>query len=114
VLSTSPISNAYLSRTITSADKTLWSMANCAKPFKKCARSSFLPHRETHGFDAAPKQVRFPWDLAAHIRAMADREFRTIEYQILHLVIQGIRYEELLAEENQTSGKGDADNISTS
>jgi hypothetical protein len=53
-----------------------------------------------------PRQLRFPWDLAARIREMADREFRTIEYQILHLVIQGIRYEELLAEENQTSGKG--------
>jgi hypothetical protein len=52
-----------------------------------------------------PKQVRFPWDLAAHIRGMADREFRTIEYQILHLVIQGIRYEELLAEETKPAEK---------
>jgi len=44
-----------------------------------------------------PSQVSFPWDLAAHVRAMAESDFRTIEHQILHLVIQGIRYEEMLA-----------------
>lgn len=42
-----------------------------------------------------PKQLRFPSDLAKHIRAMASVQTRSIEHQILHLVRQGIRYEEL-------------------
>jgi hypothetical protein len=42
-----------------------------------------------------PKQLRYPSDLAWQVRAMAQMNNRPIENQILHLVIQGIRFEEL-------------------
>lgn len=42
-----------------------------------------------------PQQLRFPTDLAHHIRASAQMNTRTIEHQILHFVLLGIRYEEL-------------------
>lgn len=43
-----------------------------------------------------PQQLRFHSDLAWQVRAMAQMNTRSIEQQILHLVIQGIRYEEAL------------------
>jgi hypothetical protein len=42
-----------------------------------------------------PQQLRFHSDLAWQVRAMAQMNNRPIESQILHLVIQGIRFEEL-------------------
>ena len=41
-----------------------------------------------------PQQLRFQSDLAWQVRAMAMMSNRPIESQILHLVIQGIRFEE--------------------
>lgn len=41
-----------------------------------------------------PKQLRFPTDLAFRIRAMAQMNRRSIEFQVLHLIEQGIRFEE--------------------
>jgi hypothetical protein len=42
-----------------------------------------------------PQQLRFPSDLASEVRARATMSNRPYESMILHLVIQGIRFEEM-------------------
>lgn len=51
-----------------------------------------------------PQQLRFQSDLAWQVRAMAQISNRKIEQQILHLVIQGIRYEEMRKADEVTNG----------
>jgi hypothetical protein len=51
-----------------------------------------------------PQQLRFPSDLAWRIRAMAEMSRRPIEHQILHLVVQGIRFEEASKGNEVTNG----------
>lgn len=41
-----------------------------------------------------PTQLRFPTDLADKVRARGALNHRTYELEILHLVEQGIRFEE--------------------
>lgn len=53
-----------------------------------------------------PKQLRFHSDLAWQVRAMAQMNTRSIEQQILHLVIQGIRHETTTANKDDVGING--------
>lgn len=58
-----------------------------------------------------PKQLRYPTDLAWQIRAMAQMGNRSYESQILHLVQQGIRYEELGKREEVINGHNESQGV---